>query len=322
MSPGLFGFGVTVAIDRERGWLTLKRALPMPPGAYLAAKLAMAMLFAVIIFSILACSPTSFGGVRLPASSWLLLLVVEVLGVLPFCAIGMFIGSVVSAQAAPAVANLIYLPMAFLSGLWMPLMFLPAFLRAIAPCGLRITSVSSRSARSGRPQVSRPCHTWLRWQRSRSCSSHWRGVGLRGRERVELQTGQSTRSARYAFATWNKSMTPIATRLEHLRARLLPAYVDEQGWAPLWNLFYLGFLFMNWVGDAAPHWLPVTLLSIAIFLPRVFPRVRTVRRSRDRARSSDRGARIRTGTVQHLREHVSDLRRRGAPVQWSCAAVE
>jgi ABC-2 type transport system permease protein len=47
MSPGLFGFGVSVAMDRERGWLTYKRALPMPPGAYLAAKLAMAMLACV-----------------------------------------------------------------------------------------------------------------------------------------------------------------------------------------------------------------------------------------------------------------------------------
>ncbi|GAA0721125.1 ABC transporter permease [Dokdonella soli] len=133
MSPGLFGFGVTVAIDRERGWMTLKRAQPMPPGAYLASKLAMAMLFAAIIFSILAVLATTFGGVRLPASSWLLLFVAEILGVLPFCAIGLFIGSLVSGQAAPAIANLIYLPMSFLSGLWMPLAVLPAFIAKIAP---------------------------------------------------------------------------------------------------------------------------------------------------------------------------------------------
>lgn len=65
-------------------------------------------------------------------------------------------------------------------------------------------------------------------------------------------------------------MTPFPTRLENLRARVLPANVNEQGWAPLWNLFYLGFLFFNWTGDAAVQWLPVTLLSIAIFLPVYF----------------------------------------------------
>ncbi|MEO7063401.1 MAG: sensor histidine kinase [Dokdonella sp.] len=65
-------------------------------------------------------------------------------------------------------------------------------------------------------------------------------------------------------------MTPLITRLENLRAHLVPPRVHEQGWAPLWNLFYLGFLFINWSVDAALQWLPVTLLSIAIFLPVYF----------------------------------------------------
>jgi ABC-2 type transport system permease protein len=133
MSPGLFGLGVTVAVDRERGWLTLKRALPMPPGAYIVSKLAMALLFAAIIFSILAVLSMTLGGVRLPASAWSSLLVVELLGVLPFCAIGLYIGSLVGGSAAPAIANLIYLPMSFLSGLWMPLAVLPAFVANLAP---------------------------------------------------------------------------------------------------------------------------------------------------------------------------------------------
>ncbi|HEU4663326.1 MAG TPA: ABC transporter permease [Dokdonella sp.] len=133
MSPGLFGFGVTVALDRERGWLALKRALPMPPGAYLASKLAMAMLFATIIFAILALLATFAGGVRLPLQAWLSLYAVELFGVLPFCAIGLWLGSLVSGQAAPAIANLVYLPMSLLSGLWMPLGMMPAFITKIAP---------------------------------------------------------------------------------------------------------------------------------------------------------------------------------------------
>jgi ABC-2 type transport system permease protein len=133
MAPGLFGFGVSVALDRERGWLTLKRAQPMPPGAYLASKLAMAMLFSIVIFTLLAALGTTLGGVRLPLESWLTLLVVDVLGVLPFCAIGLFVGTLVNGQAAPAVINLVYLPMSFLSGLWMPLAVLPAAVRGIAP---------------------------------------------------------------------------------------------------------------------------------------------------------------------------------------------
>ena len=133
MAPGLFGFGVSVALDRDRGWLLLKRAQPMPPGAYLASKLAMAMLFSVVIFTLLAALGTTLGGVRLAVESWAALLVVEVLGVLPFCALGLFVGTLVNGQAAPAVINLIYLPMSFLSGLWMPVTVLPAAVRGIAP---------------------------------------------------------------------------------------------------------------------------------------------------------------------------------------------
>jgi ABC-2 type transport system permease protein len=133
MAPGLFGFGVSVALDRERGWLTLKRAQPMPPGAYLASKLAMAMLFAATIFTILAVLAMTVAGVTLPLAAWLKLFLVDIFGVLPFCAIGLCIATLVSGQAAPAVINLIYLPMSFLSGLWMPLSILPPVVREIAP---------------------------------------------------------------------------------------------------------------------------------------------------------------------------------------------
>ncbi|MET0227007.1 MAG: ABC transporter permease [Dokdonella sp.] len=133
MAPGLFGFGVSVATDRERGWLTMRRALPMPPGAYLVAKMAMAMVFAAIIYLLLAALASTLGGVRLAPSAWPLLGVIAVLGVLPFCALGLLIGSRAGASAAPAIVNVVYLPMAFLSGLWMPLSMLPAFVQRLAP---------------------------------------------------------------------------------------------------------------------------------------------------------------------------------------------
>ena len=133
MGAGLFGFGVTVAIERERGFLMLKRALPMPPGAYLLAKMAMAMLFSAIVSLLLGTLAFVLAGVSLQPGQWALLLVVDVLGALPFCALGLFIGTLVSGSAAPAVVNLIFLPMAFLSGLWLPLSMLPDVLARSAP---------------------------------------------------------------------------------------------------------------------------------------------------------------------------------------------
>lgn len=133
MAPGLFALGVTLATDRERGLLELKRALPMPRGIYLAAKLAMAMLFAGTVSILLMILAAAAGGVTMTPLQWGALFVLAVLGVLPFCAIGLLVGSLARASAAPAVLNLIYLPMSFLSGLWVPLSFLPHGIAQLAP---------------------------------------------------------------------------------------------------------------------------------------------------------------------------------------------
>ena len=133
MGPGLFGFGVSLAIEREQGLLLLKQALPQPPGAYLLARAAMAMLFVAIISLMLTLMAVLVGGVPLTLSQGARLFVIDVLGALPFCAIGMWVGSMVSGPASPAIVNLIFLPMAFLSGLWLPLQFMPKFLGDIAP---------------------------------------------------------------------------------------------------------------------------------------------------------------------------------------------
>jgi ABC-2 type transport system permease protein len=133
MAPGLFGFGVAMALDRERGFLALKRALPTPPGAMLLGKMATAMVFAVMISIILIAIALTLGKVTLAPSQLLELTLVNVLGVLPFCAIGLYIGTVVSGPGAPAVINILYLPMAFLAGLWMPLSMLPPLFAKLAP---------------------------------------------------------------------------------------------------------------------------------------------------------------------------------------------
>ena len=133
IGAGLFGFGVTIAVDREKGLLRLKRALPVPPGALLLAKMVMAMSFAAIISLVLAVIAATVAGVALEPSQWIRLFVIDVLGVLPFCAIGLYVGSLVGGNAAPALLNMLYLPMAFLSGLWLPLTILPNILSTIAP---------------------------------------------------------------------------------------------------------------------------------------------------------------------------------------------
>lgn len=133
MSPGLFGFGVSLALERDGGLLTFKRALPMPPGAYLLGKMLMAMVAAAVVILLLLAMAVSLGHVRLSLFQAGAMLLTGTLGVLPFCALGMFVGTLIKGQGAPGVLQLIYLPMSIASGLWFPLSMLPKFLQQIAP---------------------------------------------------------------------------------------------------------------------------------------------------------------------------------------------
>ena len=132
MSPGLFGFGVSLALERDNGLLTLKRALPMPPAAYLIGKMLMAMISAALVIVLLLGLAVGVADVSLNVGQAAALLLAGTFGVLPFCALGMLVGTLIKGQGAPGMLNLIYLPMAFLSGLWVPLQILPETLQNMA----------------------------------------------------------------------------------------------------------------------------------------------------------------------------------------------
>jgi ABC-2 type transport system permease protein len=133
IGAALFGIGVGLASDLAAGWLELKRASPMPVSAYLFAKCSSAVAFGLIIVSILTIIGTSFGDVHLSASELIKMLGITIIGSISFASMGLLIALLVPANAAPGIINLIYLPMSFLSGLWVPIKFMPHWLQSIAP---------------------------------------------------------------------------------------------------------------------------------------------------------------------------------------------
>ncbi len=133
IGAALFGIGVGLASERAQGWLELKRSSPMPAMAYLVAKCITAQAFGVIIVAVLTALAIGFGGVQLTAMEFAEMLGMAVVGTVPFAAMGLLIALVVPANAASGVVNLIYLPMSFMSGLWVPIQYLPKFFKPIAP---------------------------------------------------------------------------------------------------------------------------------------------------------------------------------------------
>ena len=133
VAAALFGFGVSVALERGQGWFLVKRASPMPPFAYVIGKLISAMTFSAIVVVLLFVLGAAFGGVRLAPAAWLVLLAALVFGAIPFGALGLAIGSIAGPNSAPAIVNLVYLPMSFASGLWIPVEQLPDAVARVAP---------------------------------------------------------------------------------------------------------------------------------------------------------------------------------------------
>jgi ABC-2 type transport system permease protein len=129
----LFSFGIGVALDRGRKYDLLMRATALRPTATMIAKLLTGVAFALLALLVLFFVAVVVGGQRMETGQWLTLTWRLLLGAIPFLALGFAIGYSVSPNAAPAVVNLIALPMYFGSGLFIPLDQLPSFIRSIAP---------------------------------------------------------------------------------------------------------------------------------------------------------------------------------------------
>lgn len=132
IGASLFGFGVTVAVERGQGWIEVKRTTPMPRPAYFTSKMAMAMLFSAVDVLLLFAMATTIGKVALPLATAAKLFGILVAGSTTFSALGLAVGYFAGPNSAPAIVNLVYLPMSFLSGLWVPVFALPKVLRELA----------------------------------------------------------------------------------------------------------------------------------------------------------------------------------------------
>lgn len=132
MGPALFGFGAGVAQERERGWLKLKRAVPAPAFAYIAAKTVATLIMAAAGLALVYASAGLLAGVALERETWALLLMVHILAALPFVFAGLTLGFVLGANAAVAAANLVFLALALLGGLWIPVVVFPDLMQTMA----------------------------------------------------------------------------------------------------------------------------------------------------------------------------------------------
>lgn len=139
---GLLGYGVaanafaslaiTLVVRREAGLLKRVRGTPLGPGLYLAA-----VIGSTVVVIALQVAAQLLIGVYVLGADWpdrpAAFAVAVLLGAAAFAALGLAITTVVrTAEGSSAVVNAIFLPMAFVSGVFFSTAEMPAFLAAIS----------------------------------------------------------------------------------------------------------------------------------------------------------------------------------------------
>ena len=112
--------GARIAAERQAGWHRQLRITPLPPRAYLRAKVVTAYLMALLTMAVLFVAGAAMG-VSLPAGRWLEMVGLILVGLIPFAALGILMGHLLSVDAiGPAMGGSVAL-LAFLGGTWFPI---------------------------------------------------------------------------------------------------------------------------------------------------------------------------------------------------------
>ncbi len=128
----VFNYGVTIALDRGQGVDVLMRSSPLPGSVFLLARTITALSFGLMALVIL-FAVAIVAGIRLDPATWATMAARLVVGAVPFIGLGFALAYLCSPSAAPAVANLLFLVMAFGSGMLIRVDQMPDFLATIAP---------------------------------------------------------------------------------------------------------------------------------------------------------------------------------------------
>lgn len=141
-TPGLLGWAVAMSATIGAAmtlvqWRTTKllrrlRLAPVPTGALVSARILVSVGIALVQTVIFVGLAMMAFGLRLTGSWWMSVPLV-LAGTLSFMAIGLFAGAVSkTSEGASGLANLVVLPMAFLSGSFIPLDVAPDWLRSVS----------------------------------------------------------------------------------------------------------------------------------------------------------------------------------------------
>jgi ABC-2 type transport system permease protein len=141
--PGILAYGIIItqfvnlagglAIQRDTGLLKRMRGTPLPGWAYVAGRVGSTAVISVIMATVMLILGRVFYNVHLRAEAVPAVALAVLLGAAAFAALGIATAALIpNAEAAPVVANVLILPLSFISGIWYPMTGAPDWLLDVA----------------------------------------------------------------------------------------------------------------------------------------------------------------------------------------------
>jgi ABC-2 type transport system permease protein len=116
---GMVSTGARIAGERQVGWTRQLRVTPLSAGAYLRAKVITAYTLAAASITALYLAGASMG-VSIPAGRWVEMTLLIAVGLMPFAALGIFLGHLLNVDSiGPATGGTVTI-LAFVGGTWFP----------------------------------------------------------------------------------------------------------------------------------------------------------------------------------------------------------
>lgn len=109
-----------VAVERAAGWSRQLRLTPLHPLAYIATKIAVAMVLGLLSVTVVFVAGAVFGA-HMPATAWVSCFLIAWLGSLVFAAFGLFVGYLLPAENVMQLLGVSLALLSFAGGLFMPL---------------------------------------------------------------------------------------------------------------------------------------------------------------------------------------------------------
>ena len=123
--------GARIAGERQAGWTRQLRITPLSVRAYFRAKVLTSYAMAIISLLLLFAAGATLG-VSLPAHSWLAMVGLILVGLLPFAALGIMLGHLMTVDSIGPVTGGTVSLLALVSGTWFPVT--SGFLHDLGQC--------------------------------------------------------------------------------------------------------------------------------------------------------------------------------------------